>query len=219
MKELFKGVWNRKGIILTKNAVPGKRVYGERLYTVNSAEYREWVPNRSKLCAAIRNGLGEMPLKNGSKVLYLGVAEGTTASHISDIVGEKGAVFGVDLSEKTMKKLLAVCEERKNIIPVLADANKPGEYAKYLEGQRIGVLYQDVSQKNQAEIFNKNARFLKKGAFGMIAVKAQSVSSTRPAEKVFKEQEAVLEREFKVVQRINLKPFEKDHLFYLLRRK
>lgn len=220
MKELFEGVFEHKGKILTKNLVPGQAVYGEKLFRVKGTEYREWIPFRSKLCAAIKNGLKKLPLLKGSNVLYLGIAEGTTASHISDIIGKNGIIFGVDLSEKTMKKLLRLCEERSNIIPILADANKPEEYAGYLEEHKIDALYQDVSQKNQAEIFNKNAEFfLEKKGVGLIAIKAQSVSSTRSPGKVFAEQEKILEKRFKILQSINLKPFEKDHVFYLMERK
>ena len=219
MKRLFEGVFEHRGKILTKNLVPGKRVYGERLFKIDGIEYREWVPFRSKLCAAIRNGLKRLPLKEGCRILYLGIAEGTTASHISDIIGRKGVIFGVDLSEKTMKKLLRLCMERKNIIPVLADANKPGDYAEYLEECSIDLLYQDVSQKNQAEIFNRNAQFLGRKGHGLIAIKAQSVSSTRPAERVFAEQESVLKEKFKIQQCINLRPFEKDHNLYIMEKK
>jgi len=219
MKQLFEGIFNHKGHLITKNLTPGKRVYGERLFEFSTGEYREWVPHRSKLGAAIRNGLKEMPLRKGSNVLYLGIAEGTTASHISDLIGAKGLIFGVDLSEKTMKKLLTVCEDRENILPILADANQTEQYEEDIEGFGIDLLFQDVAQKNQAEIFNKNARFLKKGGKGMIAIKAQSVSSSIEPAKVFAEQEQILRKEFKVIQAINLKPFEKDHMFFLLEKK
>lgn len=220
MKELFSGIFGRDNMVLTKNLVPGKKVYGERLLKSEGTEYREWIPYRSKLCAAIKNGLKECKLKEGSNVLYLGIAEGTTASHISDIIGKEGIIFGVDISEKTMTRLLKVCEDRENILPLLADANRPEEYAEHLEGYGIDLLYQDVSQKNQAEIFNKNAElFLPKGGIGMIAIKSQSVSSTIPATKVFAEQKKILEEKFKILQEINLKPFEKDHLFCLLEKK
>lgn len=51
-------------------------------------EYRTWNPFRSKLGTAIGNGMQKMPIKPGSKVLYLGAASGTTVSHVSDLVGE-----------------------------------------------------------------------------------------------------------------------------------
>lgn len=50
-------------------------------------EYRVWNPFRSKLAAAIVGGVGNIHMPPGSKVLYLGAANGTTVSHVSDIVG------------------------------------------------------------------------------------------------------------------------------------
>ncbi|MGB9830780.1 MAG: fibrillarin-like rRNA/tRNA 2'-O-methyltransferase, partial [Fervidicoccus fontis] len=39
--------------LATINLVPGKKVYGERLYRIAGTEYREWIPYRSKLAGAI----------------------------------------------------------------------------------------------------------------------------------------------------------------------
>jgi len=46
-----------------------------------------WNPFRSKLAAAILGGVGNIHIKPGAKVLYLGAASGTTVSHVADIVG------------------------------------------------------------------------------------------------------------------------------------
>ena len=50
-------------------------------------EYRVWNPFRSKLGAAILSGVDNIHMAPGTKVLYLGAANGTTVSHVSDIVG------------------------------------------------------------------------------------------------------------------------------------
>ena len=50
-------------------------------------EYRVWNPFRSKLGAAILSGVDNIHMPPGTKVLYLGAANGTTVSHVSDIVG------------------------------------------------------------------------------------------------------------------------------------
>jgi rRNA 2'-O-methyltransferase fibrillarin len=50
-------------------------------------EYRVWNAFRSKLGACIVNGVNNIYMGPGSKVLYLGAANGTTVSHVSDIVG------------------------------------------------------------------------------------------------------------------------------------
>ena len=56
----------------TLNQVPGIDVYGERLFRVSpTEEYREWNPNRSKLCAYLRKGGKEFYLKEGISVREL----------------------------------------------------------------------------------------------------------------------------------------------------
>ncbi len=216
MKEKHTRILIHNSALVTPNLAPGKRVYGEKLLNIQGKEFREWNPFRSKLAAGIKNGLKQVPLAEGNKVLYLGVAEGTTASHISDIVGEKGVVFGVDISERTMRKLLQICDDRENIVPVVADAGKPEEYAEYLEEQEIDLLYQDVSQRDQASIFNKNAKqFLKKGKFGIIALKGRSISQKKNLGRVFATEVKELEKEFTILEKIKLEPFEKEHLLVL----
>ena len=216
MKEIFKGVFEKEGKLFTKNLVPESKVYGEKLVLENGTEYRQWDFFRSKLAAAIKNGLDEMPIKDGGNVLYLGAAEGTTLSHVSDIVGEKGIVFGVDISERVMRKFITISEQRKNIVPIIADANKPWTYKDFIEGKAIDLLYQDVSQPNQAEIFLKNAKyFLEKGKPGMLVVKIKSISQKSDVAGILGKELAMLSESFRIRQTVNLKPFEKDHALAL----
>ncbi|HIP74390.1 MAG TPA: fibrillarin-like rRNA/tRNA 2'-O-methyltransferase, partial [Euryarchaeota archaeon] len=100
LKEIFPGVWEYEGKILTKNRVPGKRVYGEQLLSIDGVEYRVWNPYRSKLAAAIKNGLKTWAFLPGANVLYLGIAEGTTASHLSDVLGDDSAIIGIDVAPR-----------------------------------------------------------------------------------------------------------------------
>ena len=220
MHEKFPGIYLWKSKLWTKNLVPGQRVYGERIIKIEGMEYREWNPFRSKLAAAIVKNLKKVPIKEGGNVLYLGIAEGTTASHISDIIGKKGIILGIDISETCLAKLLQICEKRKNIIPLLADANRPESYAGYAKQIKPDIIYQDVAQKNQAEILIKNAkRSLKKGSYAMLALKAPSISSTKRPSKVFRKQEGLLQKEFEIIENVPLNPFEKKHRFYVLRKK
>ena len=48
----------------------GKTVYGEKLITDNNIEYREWNATRSKLAAAVLNGIKEIGI-NGSRKLLM----------------------------------------------------------------------------------------------------------------------------------------------------
>ncbi|HEX2021954.1 MAG TPA: fibrillarin-like rRNA/tRNA 2'-O-methyltransferase, partial [Candidatus Thermoplasmatota archaeon] len=73
------------GRVLTRNLAPGQRVYDEELHTVDGHEFRTWNPTRSKLGAYLLKGGRNFPLRAGSRVLYLGAANGTTPSHVSDV--------------------------------------------------------------------------------------------------------------------------------------
>jgi len=88
-------------------------------------EFREWNPNRSKLCAFYRKGGKEYYLKEGISVLYLGAASGTTVSHISDIVGKSGRIYAVEFSARSLRELVQRLASRENVIPMFADATKP----------------------------------------------------------------------------------------------
>ena len=142
----------------------------------------------------------------------MGAAEGTTISHLTDIVGEQGLIVGIDLSPRVMHKLMFLSEQRKNIIPLLEDADRPEDYVPDLEGINFDFLYQDISQKNQAEIFCRNADlFLKRNGFAMLAIKAKSISQTLPVQKIFEMQKQELKGRFNILETLNLHPFDKEH--------
>ena len=86
VREVSSGIFKEDRNIYTKNLIPGKRVYGEKLLNSKVGELREWDPTRSKLASTVLNGLNIIPIKADSKILYLGASAGTTPSHISDIV-------------------------------------------------------------------------------------------------------------------------------------
>ena len=166
---------------------PGHRVYGEQLVKVKGVEYRIWNPYRSKLAAAILKGLSQSPIKSGEKVLYLGAATGTTASHVGDIVGRSGRVYCVEFSHRVMRELINVCNVRKNLIPILADARKPSFYKAIVP--KVDGIYCDVAQPDQARILADNADvFLKPGGWILIAIKARSIDVKRPSEEIIEEQ-------------------------------
>jgi fibrillarin-like pre-rRNA processing protein len=201
--------------LATVNLVPGFSVYGERLVKFEGKEYRFWDPYRSKIGAALMKGM-KLPVKEGDSVLYLGAASGTTASHVSDIVGSKGRVFCVDISERVMRDLIFVCEKKKNMIPVLADATKPESYAAMVG--KVDFVFADVAMPNQAELLIANCkRFLKKDSFAMISVKARSIDVTAEPKKIYAEVEAKLSKEFKIIDKKELKPYEMDHIMFLLK--
>ena len=87
-KHKFPGIFNvrdnERESLSTKTLVPHQSVYGEKIVKKGGDEYRLWATRRSKLAAALKKGLREMPIQPGSRVLYLGAASGTTVSHVSE---------------------------------------------------------------------------------------------------------------------------------------
>jgi len=203
-------------LLTTRNLVPGRKVYGEELVTVGGIEYRLWNPSRSKLGAAIMKGLKRNPIKLGSKVLYLGVASGTTCSHVSDIIGDSGHVWGVDFAPRPIRDLIDhVARYRMNISPILGDARHPQGYASLVS--KVEVIFADVAQPDQAEIVVKNAKlFLRRGGYAMLSIKSRSVNVSRSPREIYAEQVAVLERAgFRIEELVELDPLEVDHALTL----
>jgi fibrillarin-like pre-rRNA processing protein len=209
--ENFVGVYMIENHLATKNLTPGHKVYGEKLVEVEGKEYRIWEQRRSKLGAAILNGMSTFPFDEHSKVLYLGASSGTTPSHISDICSD-GTVWCVEFSPRMMRSLVELTRTRKNMIPILDDATKPQNYMHLLE--KVDVLYSDVAQPKQSELFMNNMRlYLKPEGIGVIMIKARSIDVTKSPKKIFKEEESKLKISgFRVLERINLEPYEKDHM-------
>ena len=216
MNQPFPGVWKQAKKLYTKNLVPGFSSYKGDLAQLGGGEYREWDPKRSKAAAAIANGLKQFPVARGSKILYLGIASGTTASHFSDIIGPEGVIYGVEISERSMRDLNPVAEARKNIVPILADARMPQGYSWV---ERCDVVFQDVATNDQSEILIRNCKeFLKPKGFAMLSLKSRSIDVTKQPEQVYREEEAKLKKAFKVLEKIRLDPWEKDHMLFLLQK-
>lgn len=218
----FDGVyWVYSGaekILVTKSLDKGFRVYGERLFRVGGDEYREWIPYRSKLAAAILSGIKEIGITSGCRVLYLGVASGTTASHVSDIISEKGMLYGVDFAPIVLAQFKRnVADRRKNVVAICADARFPITY-KSIVG-RVDFIYCDIAQPEQAKILAENAKLmLKNDGLAMIAIKARSIDSVEEPSKVYRQEIAILEsNDFLVLEKVDLGKYEQDHIMVLAR--
>ncbi len=215
MNQIFPGVWKQKNKILTKNIVPGFRSFTEETLKIKGEEYRVWDPSRSKACAAIAKGLKGFPLRQGMKILYLGIANGYTSSFFSDIIGSEGIIYGVEISERSIRDLNPVAEKRGNIVPVLANARRPEDY-RWIE--QVDIVYQDVATNDQSEILIRNCNaFLKPSGFAMIAIKSRSIDVTKNPRQIYTQEEKKLSRVFKILDKKELDPFEKDHMFFLLK--
>jgi fibrillarin-like pre-rRNA processing protein len=199
--------------LATKNLVPGRNVYGERLVRHEGVEYRVWDAFRSKLAAAILKKLTVVPVKPNHQVLYLGAASGTTASHVSDIVGEKGHVYCVEFSSRSIRELVDnVCTYRFNMSPILEDARFPEKYAMFIKG-KVDDIYCDVAQPEQAKILADNAdKFLREDGWVMLAVKAQSIDVTKEPAEVYRGEARILKgRGFSIEEVVYLEPYDKAH--------
>lgn len=215
MEEIQPGIYS-KGSKLYTEASSSEKVYGEKFIEENDTEYREWNPNRSKVGAAVKKDV-DLEMEQSDDVLYLGAASGTTVSHFSDILDE-GFVFAVEYSDTVIRGLVEVAESRENIAPILANARNPEEYEDLVE--KVDLVFQDISQSDQAEIFTKNAeKYLKDDGVALIAVKAQSISSSRDPEEVFAEVKDKLMEKFEIREEALLEPYETDHLFLKMRLK
>ena len=167
----------KESLLLTKNYAIGQTVYGEKHIQVEDntnknedgtplkIEYRVWNAFRSKLGAAIINGIKRIYMEPGSKVLYLGAASGTTISHVSDIVGETGVVYGIEISERSGRDLTNMAKLRPNLIPIIEDGRKPWRYRMMVS--MVDCIFADVAQPDQARIIAINAHYFLKNGGGL----------------------------------------------------
>ena len=216
--EVFESDTGKRKQLYTINLVPGKNVYRENLVEENGIEYREWDAFKSKLAASIVKGSPNIGVRKNDVVLYLGSASGTTVTHVSDIVGENGFVFAVDIAPRVTRDLVFLCYQRKNIAPVLADANKTDLLKE--RACAVDVIYQDVAQKNQIGIFFKNVDlFLKSSGYALLAAKARSIDVTKNPKQIFKEIKGQLEKSLTIIDYRELEPFQKDHCMFICKKK
>jgi fibrillarin-like pre-rRNA processing protein len=210
------GVFREGRDLYTVNATPGVRVYGETLRTVSGQEHRLWDPFRSKLAALLLRGAPDGLLANVRSALYLGGAHGTTVSHLSD-VWPTATIFVVEKAPTSFAPLLALARRRANLLPLLADAQLPERYRA--DVAPVDFLYQDVAQRNQAQIFVENARAcLAPGGRGVLMLKVRSVTQRRPGAAVVREAREELARGGLTVRtETPLAPFSRDHVAFTVR--
>lgn len=142
----------------------------------------------------------------GENVLYLGAAQGVTAAWMCQRL--HGAVVAVEKSAVAGLGLLDTAREMENLVPYVGDAGRPDEYAPLVP--ELGLLYQDVAQRDQVEMFVDNARRFAPRR-GFLAVKARSIAVEQDPEDVFDEAAEQVAEVGDVVDRVRLDPFHKDH--------
>ncbi len=203
--------------LYTVNAEPGVRHHGEALRSVGGVEYRLWDPFRSKLAALLTHGAPEGLLDPPRRALYLGGAHGTTVSHLAE-VWPAAEIYVVEKSPTAFVPLLDLARRRPNLLPLLADARLPERYCA--EVGEAGFLYQDIAQRDQAEIFCENASTcLERQGRGILMLKVRSVTQRRPASLVVRDARRTLENAgFTVRAEVPLGPFSRDHVALAVRR-
>lgn len=209
---------NKKKRLVTRNIVPGTSVYGEKLIKVDNDEYRVWDPHRSKFAAAFLSGMKKLPQLRNQKILYLGVSTGTTSSHFSDMIGD-GIIYGIEFSPKVMRKFYRLAEQRKNLVPILADARRPEEYSSFV--LEVDLIYQDVAQPDQATIFGRNAdSYLKPGGLGVLAIKSQSINVALDPKEIFSSQIEELSLNFglELIEESSIDKYEKKHAVVVVKK-
>ena len=83
----------------------------------------------------------------------------------------------------------------------------------------VDVVYQDIAQKDQVNIFLKNCNeFLKKDGFGLLALKSRSIDVTKNPKEIYKHVWKELEKHITVVDHRILDPLQKDHALFVVKK-
>jgi fibrillarin-like pre-rRNA processing protein len=185
--------------LYTINSDPGNRVYGEKLIFYRGIEYREWDPFRSKLAALLL----ENPISNF-------FTEGLN----------KGIIYGVEFAERSIRQLIQNISRRVNIIPILADARDPTNYAKSVF-TNIDLIYQDISQPNQAEIAVSNCNYyLKDTGLLILVIKSQSIDSVQKSAVIYEQEKVIMEKSgYSVLESVNIHKYAANHIILIVKRR
>lgn len=183
-------------------ATRGPTVGGE----ATEGDWRHWDASRSKLGAMLERGL-DTGLTAEDTVLYLGAASGTTVSHVADFAGP---TYAVEFAARPMRDLIGVAEDRDLLIPLLADARQPDQYAHVVEP--VDVIVQDVATRGQAAVARKNRQFLTENGRLLLAIKTRSEDVTRDPEAVFEEVLGELRESYEILETERLDPLHSAHL-------
>lgn len=215
-KTKYPEIYENEQKLYTKNLVPGTVLFGESLLKLDGTEYRHFDPTRSKLAASIMKKIRLSGVGQGDVMLYLGASHGYTVSFLSDIVGQKGLVFAVDAAYKVFRSLYHVSNIRHNVVPLYADAAKPEAYARNICA--VDVVYQDIAQKEQGEIFDANyTLYAKEGGIGILVVKARNIDvAGQPQKIVDGVKKWLISKGYAVIDTKSLEPYQHDHALILV---
>ena len=216
--------------LATKNLVEGTKTHKEKTVIVNGEEFLEWNPYKSKLAAAIRNGLQILPIIKNSKIVCISPLEESTILHISNIVGNGGSVFVIIVDKNKKSFLNKLVDTHKNIIPIYDTVD---ELSSSSITGKVDALYVDIPESEQIEmIVKKYGSLLKNDGFLMLIVKKDDnaiiekdiagwMAEQRAGLNKVREITTKLKSQFEIIQEINLgisyamEPYHKFYTFIL----
>ena len=118
-----------------------------------------------------------------------------------------------------MRQLIQNSSKRSNIIPILADARFPENYAKHVFTS-VDLIYQDVAQPRQAEIALENCNYyLKDDGMLIIAIKSQSINSIKKSEHVYAQEIRILENAgLNIVESVSIHKYAANHKVLIVKK-
>ena len=171
----------------------------------NNISYRKCDPHNSNFCAGIENGIKNIYMELGGKVLYLGAyRDPNSIFHISNIVGENGTVYGVEIDNKKGEILKNISKKRNNIVPIINDARHASFY-KNLIPDLVDYIYSDLAEPDHRNILVINAKnHLKEGGGFVFCFKYDNENDKNYILQFLKNSN------FSCKELVTLEPFSKD---------
>ena len=83
---------------------------------------------------------------------------------------------------------------------------------------KVDVVYVDIAQPDQTKIAIANCKmYLKRKGILFLVIKTRSIDVTKEPNRIIDEEIQKLQTNFEIIQRIDLKPFDKDHAMIIAR--
>ena len=174
---------------------------GKELVTLNKSKenkYRIWKPYRSKLAAAIINGIEIFPILKKSKILYYDTFMENTVNHISDIIGMDGKIF-IPKNYVHSNFLQNINSNVTNIL-IINDIKKSTI-------DNVDVLYVDALDKNFLDIVINSKVHLKNDGYLMLVIKTDEIFENKSSSGQQKDRYKKIKSLFSIIQEINLAVF------------
>ncbi|KAG2393846.1 hypothetical protein C9374_003610 [Naegleria lovaniensis] len=207
--------------LATKNLIPTFHHNDDRdsIHTISGIEYRIWNPFHCKLASWISGGIDNFSLAPGKRVLYLGSGGNgqETISHISDIIGESGVIYSIDINSTRVEMIKKQHFARFNVITILGDASQPESYSHLIDPASIDTIIFDISSSASAmcQMLAKNAKlFLKEEGDFLLHTKAleEGSSATHCFDTVVK---CLREQRLKPKEMLTMEPFRNNEAVIL----